>query len=96
MNIRRNIKLLRKTCFVLDIANFVLGIVIIVLGIMILINVHAFIKLFPILFLFAFFMNLSLSFKHYLNNNKAKYITMLTISSLLLIITLVGFVATWG
>lgn len=96
MNIKRNIKLLRKICFYLDIVNSILGIGIIVLGIIILINISAHVKLFPVLFLLALFMNLGLAFKHYLNDSKGKYILLLVISALLLMITFIGFVATWG
>lgn len=96
MNIKRNLKLLRQTFFVLDIAIVVFGICITILGIIILINVGANIKLFPILFLIAFLMYLSFACKNYLNGQKIKYIISLIVSAVVLIITFIGFVATWG
>ena len=97
MNIKRNMKLLRKTSIILDGVSCILGIVIVILAIMIFISIGTFYKLFPILFFLAFLMNLVFAFKYYLNNNsKAKYITMLVISSILLIITFIAFITTWG
>lgn len=97
MNIKRNMKLLRKTSIILDGVSCILGIVIVILAIMIFISIDTFYKLFPILFFLAFLMNLVFAFKYYLNNNsKAKYITMLVVSSVLLIITFIAFITTWG
>lgn len=95
-NIRRNLRVLRKTFFILDIVNAVIGISIILLGIIVLINIKSNIALFPILFLLAFLMNLGVALKGYLNNQKLKYIINLIASAFLLIITFIGFITTWG
>ncbi len=96
MNIKRNIKALRQICFIMDIVNLVLGIGIILLGIVILTDVSAHVRLFPLVFLLALFMNSALTFKHYLNNNKSRFILMIPVCVVLLIITCIGFIAVWG
>ncbi|SHJ49342.1 hypothetical protein [Parasporobacterium paucivorans] len=93
MNIKRNIRLVRKIFNVLDLVNIVLSVVIIVLGIFIFVNISGNKALFPVLFLMAFVLNLSIAFRAWLNDNKGRYIIQLVISAFLLCVTFLGFIA---
>lgn len=93
MGLKRNVRLVRKISSILDVADIVLSLGIVLIGIIIFTNVKGNKELFPILFLTAFVLNLSLSYKAWLNGNKGKYIIQLVTAAFLLVVTFLGFIA---
>lgn len=94
-NLKRNVKALRKIGFGMDIANVILGAAILVMSIFIIINVNKFVKLFPLIFLAAFFINFMLglkcSFRDEIVGARFKYV----ISGFLLFVSIAGFLGLW-
>lgn len=94
-NIKRNVKALRGIGFGIDIANAVLSGLVVIFSILIIVNINGFAKLFPILFLFAFLMNLLLGFKRSLREEKLRAVIQYVVAGVLLIISLSGFIGLW-
>ena len=64
-------------------------------SIMIFIDINRFVKVFPIIFLAAFFMNLLLGIKRSLREEKSRAIIQYIVSGVLLVISFSGFIGLW-
>lgn len=94
-NLKRNVKALRAIGFGIDIANVVFSLAVVILSVMIFIDVDRFVKVFPMIFLSAFLMNLLLGFKRSLREEKTRAIIQYVVSGVLLVICFSGFIGLW-
>lgn len=94
-NLKRNVKALRTIGFVIDIINSALGLGILILSIFIVINIDYFVKLFPLVFLFAFIINFLIGLKYNFRDEKLKAKIGYVFSGLLLFTSIVGFIGLW-